>query len=166
GYRLIDSVENRASLRPGTVDVVSEAIQRNAFLRLNYAPSTKWSAFATGHLFGDTRHTGTPLALTRREFQQVDLGATYGRETDGMLSLRAWNGRQEENQRATTVRANAASAGCVPSAPAPTPRQCEDSSLTAVIPSHDWGASAVWTRANLFSLQSLSVGADYRHMNG
>jgi hypothetical protein len=41
-------------------------IQRNAYLRLSYAPSARLSAFITGHRFGDNRNTGTPLSYQTR----------------------------------------------------------------------------------------------------
>ena len=60
--------------------------------------------------------------------------------------------RQIEKQRSTAIRAGA--------------RAAEDSSLTAVIPSHDWGASAQWTRGGILGLESFSVGGDFRHYQG
>ena len=52
GYVLIDPA------KAGAVDVTLQVIERNAYGRLNYAPSANWSAFATGHLFGDSRAQG------------------------------------------------------------------------------------------------------------
>src|SRR4051812_41181271 len=121
GYTLIDPASR------GVIDVSSGVIQRNAYARLNYAPSANWSAFATGHLFGDSRATGTPLSNATREQGDVDLGLDVGAYAAGLLSVRAWDGRQDEHQRATAIRAGA--------------RAAEDSSLVANIPSHDWGAS-------------------------
>ena len=144
GYALLDP-EKR-----GAVDVPSEIVQRNAYLRLNYEPSARLSAFVTGHLFGDDRRTGTALSRQTRDQRHVDLGVDVGALGGGALSVRAWTGRQDEHQRATTVRAG---------------RAAEDSSAVADIPSHDWGASALWTRG-LPGLESFSVGADYRRMSG
>src|SRR5205085_2839257 len=62
---------------------------------------------------------------------------------------------------ATTTAANA-TASC----PVGVVRVCEDSSLTSVIPSHDWGASLQWTKTSWMHLQSFSAGADYRNMQG
>ena len=156
GYTMLDP------LKRGAVDIASEVVQRNAYARLNYAPSNKLSAFLTGHLFGDSRYLGTPLAQTRRDQRNVDLGVNYGIMSDGLLSLRAWDGHQTEKQRSSAIRAN--SATCAPAST--TPRACEDSSVNANIPSNDWGVSAIWTRGGLFGLESFSVGGDFRHMDG
>lgn len=149
GYRLVD--------KPiaGSIDNVSQVIQRNAFGRINYAPSARLSAFVGGHLFGDSRNTGTPLSFTTRDQRDISAGLDWGQysASTGMLGLRAWDGRQIENQRATAFRSAAT-------------RAAEDSSLTAAIPSHDWGASAIWTRTKLSYLESFSIGADFRHYQG
>ena len=137
----------------GPLDVASNVIQRNAYARLTYAPTATFSAFATGHLFGDSRDLGTPLTFAKRDQRNVDLGLDYGALATGVLTVRAWNGRQIENQRSSAIRSA-------------TLRNAEDSSLTAVIPSHDWGGSAQWTRGGLLGLESFSVGADYRHYQG
>ena len=50
---------------PGTIDVASQSIQRNGYLRLDYAPSARWSAFAAGHLFGDSRSLDFVAAARR-----------------------------------------------------------------------------------------------------
>ena len=161
GYRLIrdSSVMDPSSTikyQPaGAADVISNVIQRNSYLRLNYDPSANWSAFVTGHLFGDNRGTGTPLSFANRDQRNVDLGLNYNALLGGLLGVRAWDGRQIESQRSTTMRTVSGVA-----------RAAEDSSLTAKIPSHDWGASAQWTRNNAWHLQSFSIGADYRHYQG
>ena len=36
----------------------------------------------------------------------------------------------------------------------------------ARIPSHDWGASAIWTRQAVLHLESISFGGDFRRMSG
>lgn len=146
GYNVIDPAKR------GAVDVASGIIQRNGYARLNYAPSSRFSAFVTGHKFGDNRNVGTPLSYQTRDQGDLDLGMDYGTYAGGLLSVRAWDGKQDEHQRATAIRAGG--------------RIAEDSSLTANIPSHDWGASAMWTRTGLFRLESFSLGGDYRHMNG
>jgi outer membrane receptor protein involved in Fe transport len=146
GYNLIDPTKR------GAVDVVSQAIQRNGYGRLNYAPSANFSAFATGHLFGDSRGTGTPLSFANRNQKDVDFGANYGAIQNGLLSIRAWDGVQTEAQRSTALRSGG--------------RALEDSSLTAAIPSHDWGGSAQWTRGGVMGLESFSVGGDFRHYQG
>ncbi|MEP6832797.1 MAG: TonB-dependent receptor [Gemmatimonas sp.] len=158
GYILIDSTEhpvvtnNNFGFR-GPVDVASNVIQRNAYGRLSYEPSAKMSAFLTGHLFGDSRNLGTPLTFANRDQRNVDFGFNYGALSSGQVSVRAWDGRQIENQRSSAIRSAVL-------------RNFEDSSLTAEIPSHDWGASAQWTRTSLPALQSFSVGADFRHYQG
>ncbi|MEP6763779.1 MAG: TonB-dependent receptor [Gemmatimonadaceae bacterium] len=155
GYVLIDSAIHAPGVYGlrGPVDVASNVIQRNAYARVNYAPSANWSAFATGHFFGDSRTLGTPLAFANRDQRNVDVGFDYGTVSHGQLTLRAWDGRQIENQRASNIRSVVL-------------RTIEDSSLTANIPSHDWGASAIWTRAGLPGLESFSVGGDFRHYQG
>ncbi|HEV8215432.1 MAG TPA: TonB-dependent receptor plug domain-containing protein, partial [Gemmatimonadaceae bacterium] len=161
GYRIIrDSsdidLNSTVKYQPaGPADVVSNVIQRNSYLRLSYDPSANWSAFVTGHLFGDTRGLGTPMTFANRDQRNVDLGFNHNALLGGVLGIRAWDGRQIESQRSAAMRAVAGIA-----------RAAEDSSLTANIPSHDWGASAQWTRSNAWHLQSFSVGADFRHYQG
>jgi len=161
GYRLIrDSsvIDPSSTIKyqpAGPADVVSNVIQRNSYVRLNYDPSSNWSAFLTGHLFGDSRGLGTPLTFANRDQRNVDLGFNHNSLFGGSLGIRAWDGRQIESQRAATMRTVAGVA-----------RATEDSSLTAQIPSHDWGASAQWTRANSWHLESFSVGADFRRYQG
>ncbi|HEV8448353.1 MAG TPA: TonB-dependent receptor [Gemmatimonadaceae bacterium] len=137
----------------GPIDVASTSITRNGYARLNYAPSSQWSAFATGHFFGDSRGLGTPLSAGNRDQRDADFGVNGQGFGGGTLAIRGWDGRQIENQRATTIRSA-------------TLRNAEDSSADAQIPSHDWGASALWTRTGLIGLESFSAGADYRHYQG
>ncbi len=146
GYTLIEPGKR------GSVDVPSGIIQRNVYARLNYAPSSRLSAFVTGHKFGDNRNLGTPLSYQTRDQGDINGGVDFGTYSTGLLSVRAWDGKQLEHQRATAIRAGG--------------RTAEDSSVAADIPSHDWGASAMWTRNGLFGLESFSVGGDYRHMQG
>lgn len=147
GYNLIDPAHR------GPVDVASQVIQRNAYARFNYAPSATWSTYLTGHLFGDSRGLGTPLSFANRDQQNLDFGLDHSAIANGTLAVRAWDGRQIENQRSTNVRS-------------PATRSAEDSSVNAQIPSHDWGASAIWSRGGVIGLQSFSVGADFRHDQG
>jgi outer membrane receptor protein involved in Fe transport len=137
----------------GSIDNVSQVIQRNAFGRINYAPSSRLSAFVGGHLFGDSRNTGTPLSYANRDQRDLSGGLDVGEYSSGMLGIRAWDGRQIETQRSTAFRSAAT-------------RAAEDSSLHAAIPSHDWGASAIWTRTKLAYLRSFSIGGDFRHYQG
>jgi outer membrane receptor protein involved in Fe transport len=146
GYNMIDPTKR------GSIDVPSSIIQRNAYARMNYAPSANFDAFVGGHMFGDNRNIGTPLGYQTRDQGDVDAGVDYGSYAGGLLSMRAWNGKQEEHQRATVIRAGG--------------RIAEDSSVVAKIPSHDWGASAMWTRSAWLHLESFSLGGDYRHMQG
>ena len=156
GYTLLDPAKR------GTIDIPSQIVQRNGYARITYAPSAKLSAFVTGHKFSDSRYLGTPYGFTSRDLGSIDLGVNYGLLATGEFSLRAWDGRHEENQRQSAVRTNFAS--CTPAGTAA--RACEDSSVVARIPSHDWGASLLWTRGGLLGLESFSVGGDFRHMQG
>jgi len=137
----------------GSIDNESQVFQRNAFARLNYTPSSTLSAFLGGHLFGDSRNLGTPLSDANRDQRDVSLGVDYGAASSGLLALRGWDGRQLENSRSTAFRSAAT-------------RAAEDSSVVAQIPSHDWGASAIWSRTGLWGLRSFSVGGDFRHYQG
>lgn len=147
GYVLTDPAQR------GPVDVASQVIQRNSYLRLGYAPSSSLSTYLNGHLFGDSRGLGTPLTFANRDQRNIDGGLDYSGLAGGALQLRAWDGRQIESQRASNIRSLAL-------------RNAEDSSLTAKIPSHDWGASAQWTRSAIPALESFSLGADFRHFQG
>jgi iron complex outermembrane receptor protein len=146
GYNMIDPAKR------GTIDMPSSITQRNAYARLNYAPSATFNAFVGGHMFGDNRNIGTPLGYQTRDQGDLNAGIDYGTYGGGLLSLRAWDGKQHELQRATTIRAGG--------------RIAEDSSVDATIPSHDRGASAMWTRNSWMHLESFSLGGDYRHMQG
>jgi outer membrane receptor protein involved in Fe transport len=145
GYTMLDPAAR------GTLDVPSTIIQRNGQLRLSYAPSADWSAFVGGHRFGDSRNIGTPYSFQSRDQQGLEMGLDHGGPAGGTLSVRAWDGRQEEVNRSSSIRAG---------------RAVEDSSVVASIPSHDWGASALWSRAGLLRLESLTIGGDYRHYDG
>ncbi|HEX4681401.1 MAG TPA: TonB-dependent receptor [Gemmatimonadaceae bacterium] len=156
GYRLISNPFGSATCPctgGGTADVESNVIQRNSYMRLNYAPSSTWSLFATGHLFGDSRGLGTPLTFADRDQRDMSLGFNHESVFSGALAVRAWDSRQIENQRSSAFESAAT-------------RATEDSSLTAQIPSHDWGASAQWTRSNAWHLESFSLGTDFRHYQG
>lgn len=157
GYRLISTRPFGTTACPcgsaGAADIESDVIQRNSYVRLNYSPSANWSAYVTGHLFGDSRGLGTPLTFANRDQRNVDFGLNHESVFSGALAIRAWDSRQSESQRASAFRSNAS-------------RGIEDSSLTARIPSHDWGASAQWSRGGVWHLESFSVGADLRHYQG
>ncbi|MBI3789449.1 MAG: TonB-dependent receptor, partial [Gemmatimonadetes bacterium] len=156
GYAFIDPA------KAGRVDGVSAISQNSLNMRLNYAPAGDWSGFLVGHMFGDQRNTGTPLGYAGRSQRQIDFGVNNGNVGGGQLALRGWYGSQYENQRSSSIRA--AFATCTPAGTAA--RACEDSSIRVGIPSRDWGATAQWTRGDLWGFESFSVGADYRHMNG
>lgn len=156
GYTLLDPAKR------GAIDVPSEVVQRNAFARVNYAPvGSKLNAFVGGHLFSDNRALGTPFGRGSRDQKNIDLGANYGALENGLFSLRGWIGKMDEVQRSSSIRTNAGSC------PTPgTTRACEDSSVVALIPSKDRGASLQWSHGDLFGLESLTIGGDYRHMDG
>jgi outer membrane receptor protein involved in Fe transport len=147
GYRLVSS-------GGGPIDVASNVIQRNGTFRLNYAPSSNWSAFASAHFFGDSRGLGTPIAYDNRDQRDASLGLDYGKFSTGQITLRAWDGRQIEKSLASAVEDPTVT------------RAAEDPSAFARIPSHDWGASAVWSRGGLLHLESFSLGGDFRHYQG
>jgi iron complex outermembrane receptor protein len=152
GYRFIDPA------KAGPVDGVSGIVQQSLTLRLNWNPAGAWSGFLAGHMFGDSRNTGTALGFAGRDQRQVDVGLNHADVGGGQLAVRGWYGRQYENQRSSAIRS---AANCATVA-----RACEDSSIRASIPSRDYGASVQWTRGGLWGLESFSAGADYRHMNG
>jgi outer membrane receptor protein involved in Fe transport len=140
----------------GPIDnIESRVTQRNGFARLNLAPNANWSAFATAHAFGDSRGTGTPLAFANRDQRDANFGLDIGTYQSGQLSLRGFDGRQIENQRSTSPRTVS---GVL--------RAAEDSTGRATIPSHDWGASAVWSRSGIVGLEAFSIGGDFRHYQG
>jgi outer membrane receptor protein involved in Fe transport len=145
GYRIIEPD------KAGSIDHESESIRRNALARIEYAPSASFSAYVGGHLFSDNRDLGTPLSQTNRDSKSIDLGLDAGNFASGRISLRAWDGMQREDQFTTAIAANRAS---------------ERRTAILEIPSHDWGAGLQWTRENLPVLSSLTVGGDFRHMNG
>jgi outer membrane receptor protein involved in Fe transport len=145
GYTLISPSQ------AGAVDHPSESIRRNAITRIEYSPSSRFSAYLGGHLFSDNRDLGTPLSQTNRDSKSVDLGMEAGAIETGLFTIRAWDGMQREDQFTTAIAAN---------------RQTERRTAVLEIPSHDWGAGTQWTRTSLPFLSSLTVGGDFRHMNG
>ena len=149
GYTLI------APANRGPVDQPSESIRRNAFARIEYSPSSRLSAYVTGHLFSDNRDLGTALSQTNRRSSAVDLAVDYGAATTGQFSLRAWNSEQREDQFTSAI----STVGGVA-------RAAEARNAWLHIPSHDWGAGMQWNRAGLFGTESFAVGADFRHLNG
>jgi iron complex outermembrane receptor protein len=145
GYRLI------APANAGIVDQVSESVRRNAFARLQYAPSDRISAFVGGHLFSDNRNLGTPLGNTDRNSKSIDLGVNAGDVSTGLFTLRAWDSQQRENQFTSSIAAD---------------RKTERRTAILQIPSHDWGGGLEWNRTEFVGLKSLTLGGDFRHMNG
>ena len=136
-------------------NIESRVTQRNGFARLNLAPNANWSAFATAHAFGDSRGTGTRMAFANRDQRDANFGLDIGTYQGGQFSLRAFDGRQIEQQLSTTPRTVSGVA-----------RGAEDSTGYATIPSHDWGASAMWSRSGVFGLESFALGGDFRHYQG
>lgn len=149
GYQLI------APANAGSVDHASSSIRRNASARLEYAPSEKFSVFATGHTFSDDRDLGTLLARTKREAKDGSFGLNWGTESNGALTVRAWDSHQDEDQYTSTI---STVNGAV--------RAKEVQSAWLHIPTHDWGGGVQWSRQNVGILQSLTVGGDYRRMTG
>lgn len=181
GYRLNDSVgpgcpvATPTAAKPdsvvkcglGPLDNENLSIRRNVYARLIYSPTnSKLSGYLTGHTFADNRNLGTPLARSRRDQSNIDIGLNYGELVNGQFALRAYNGHQFERARASSIRNPTTASNATATCPLGVFRICEDSSLTSVIPSHDWGASLQWTRTGWMHLQSFSAGADYRHMQG
>lgn len=151
GYQIISSAPGSA----GPVDHPSTSIRRNAMARFEYAPSQTFSTFLTGHTFSDDRDLGTALARTTRKATDASFGLNYGAQRTGLLTLRAWDSEQEEDQYTSTITAVSG-----------VPRSKEARSAWLHIPTHDWGGGVQWSRQNIAGLQSLTVGGDYRHMNG
>lgn len=181
GYRLSDStgagcpVATPTAAKPdsvvrcvlGPLDIENLSIRRNVYARLFYNPvDSRWSGWLTGHTFADNRNLGTPLARSRRDQSNFDFGANHGDLPTGQWAIRGFNGHQFERARTSAIRNPTTTATATASCPAGVQRVCEDSSVSSVIPSHDWGASVQWTRTGWKGLQSLSAGADYRHMQG
>jgi iron complex outermembrane receptor protein len=181
GYVLVDSVgpgcpvatptatvpDSTVPCLMGPLDNNSLSIRRNVYARLYYTPtSSKLNGFVTGHVFGDNRNLGTPLSRSSRDQANVDLGLNYGELAEGQFAVRAYTGRQFEKARSSGIRATTNAGNATASCPQGVARICEDSSVTSVIPSHDWGASLQWTRTGWMHLQSVSAGADYRHLQG
>jgi outer membrane receptor protein involved in Fe transport len=145
GYRLI------APANAGPVDQVSDAVVRNALARLEFTPSDRVSAYATGHLFSDNRNLGTDLSNTDRNSKSMDFGVNGNDVAGGVVTLRAWDSEQRENQYTTAIAAD---------------RKSERRTAILQIPSHDWGGGLQWNRSQFIGLQSMTVGADFRHMDG
>jgi iron complex outermembrane receptor protein len=145
GYSLI------APANAGIVDQTSESVRRNALARLEFAPSDRFSAYVGGHLFSDNRNLGTPLGNTDRNSKSMDLGVNVGDAAAGIFTLRAWDSQQRENQFTSAIAAD---------------RKTERRTAILEIPSHDWGGGLEWKRTRILGLQSMTVGGDFRHMNG
>jgi outer membrane receptor protein involved in Fe transport len=181
GYRLVDTQgpgcpvptptatvpDSTVPCNIGPLDNESLSIRRNVYARLFYTPTdSRLSGFVTGHTFADNRNLGTPLSRSRRDQSNVDLGVNYGELAEGQFALRAFNGHQFERARSSAIRNPTTAGNATASCPQGVVRVCEDSSVNSVIPRHDWGASLQWTRTTWMHLQSVSAGADYRHVQG
>jgi outer membrane receptor protein involved in Fe transport len=145
GYRLI------APANAGPIDQVSDAVARNALARLEFTPSERLTAYATGHLFSDNRNLGTALSNTDRNSKSMDFGVNGSDIAGGLVTLRAWDGEQRENQFTSAIAAD---------------RKSERRTAILGIPSHDWGGGLQWNRNQIIGLQSITLGADFRHMDG
>lgn len=149
GYQLV------AKRSAGPIDGVSEAIVRNGIARLEYAPSNRFSAFATHHRFGDSRALGTPLARATREDQSTEGGINADGLAGGLLTARGW-------WRDMTERSTSATLLTVSSVA----RAGERRNATAVIPSQDRGAAVEWSRNRWLGFEQIAVGGDYRFYGG
>lgn len=149
GYQLISPAND------GPVDHASTSVRRNGQLRVEYAPSASFSTFATVHTFSDDRDLGTALARTTRAALDGSLGINWGTAPTGALTIRAWGSQQDEDQYTSTISAVSGVA-----------RSKEVKAAWLHIPTHDWGAGLQWSRQHVAFLRTLTVGADYRTMNG
>ncbi len=149
GYRMT------ADANAGPIDAASSSIRRNAIARLEYAPSSTFNAFLSGHLFGDNRSLGTPLSRASRSDGSTEGGINVGRAAAGMLSVRAWDREMRENNWSTSVSTVSGVA-----------RALERVTAWTHIPSYDRGVALSWNRRNILGFQSFGVGGDYRYMRG
>jgi iron complex outermembrane receptor protein len=147
GYTLI------APANAGPVDHPSEISSRNAIARLEYAPSSSLSAFASVQLFNDNRDLGSALAHTNRNERRATFGGDYDAGALGTLALRGWDGLMAEDQFASAITPTVG-------------RTTERQTAWQHIPTHDWGASLQWARSGLRGLHTLLAGADLRKMSG
>ncbi|MFL5606082.1 MAG: TonB-dependent receptor domain-containing protein [Gemmatimonadaceae bacterium] len=147
GYTLI------APASVGPVDHPSVISSRNAMARLEYAPSSSLSAFASIQLFDDNRDLGSALAHTNRDDRRATFGADYDAGSLGTIAMRGWNGIMTEDQFASAI---------TPAVGRTTERQTS----WQHIPTHDWGASLQWARNGVLGLHTLLAGADLRKMSG
>ncbi|MBX6332740.1 MAG: TonB-dependent receptor [Gemmatimonadaceae bacterium] len=145
GYTLVEPSQR------GAIDQRSTSIRRNAMARIEYAPSSRLTAFLGGQLFSDDRNLGTPLSRDRRRNGLLDLGVDYRGTAGALFSVRAWDSDMREDQYATSIAAD---------------RSSERLTSWQHIPSHDWGGSVQWSRGDLFGFESVTAGADVRHLGG
>ena len=131
------------------------SFQRNAYARLNYAPSSNWSAFVGGHFFGDSRNPGTPLSYANRDQRDVDPRRQLRHRIRRACSASArGTAARSRSQRSTAFRAAAT-------------RAVEDSSLTRGDSEPRLGRFGdVDAQRHLVGLESFSVGGDFRHYQG
>ena len=136
---------------PGPIDRSSRVSLANVAGRVEYALPSGGTVFATGNYFGDNRSLGTLLTEpNRRRIAAGVLGGTFAGVLGGHVEARAYGQRQQYDSRASVV--NAA-------------RTTEMPGVAQSIPSHDVGASLVWSRlAGPFAV--VSVGGDVRAMSG
>jgi iron complex outermembrane receptor protein len=151
GYQIISKDSGSA----GPVDRVSQSVRRNALARLEYAPSSKFSLFVTAHTFNDNRDLGSALAVTSRNANDGTFGVNYGSQSTGLLTARAWDSEQNEDQYTSSITAVSGVA-----------RSKETKTAWLHIPTRDIGGGVQWSRDRIFGLQSFTVGADYRRMTG
>ena len=128
GYVLLDPASRaRSTSRP-------QIIQRNAYARLSYAPSSTWSAFVDRPPVRRQPRDRARRSPTRTATRRTSTSAsTTARTPPAPVGARlGWPPGRDRSARRRS---------------APAAAVAEDSSVTAVIPSHDWGASAIWTRS-------------------
>jgi iron complex outermembrane receptor protein len=147
GYTLIDPAGR------GPVDHPSVISSRNGLVRVEYAPSSRLTAFVGGNLYDDNRDLGSTLAHTNRSDRRATFGADYATEPLGSVSLRGWDGTMVEDQYTSAITPTVG-------------RTTERQTAWQRIPSHDWGASLQWSRAGLLPHTLLLVGGDVRKMSG
>jgi outer membrane receptor protein involved in Fe transport len=149
GYQLV------AKRSAGPIDGESEAIIRNGIARLEYAPTSTFSAFVSHHRFGDSRALGTPLARATREDQSTEGGLNASPVGGGLLTVRGWWRDMTEKSASATLLTVSGVA-----------RAGERRNTTAVIPSQDRGAAAEWSRRHVLGFEQVAVGGDYRFYGG
>lgn len=149
GYQLI------AKANAGPVDRVSTSIRRNATARVEYAPSSRFSSFVSGHVFDEERELGSLLARTTRASNDINAGLNYRDAKGGEYTVRSWLAQQDEDQYTSSITtANSVA------------RSREARNAWLHIPTTDRGITLQYSQRTVPHLTSLTYGADYRRMAG